>query len=141
MATSYQELYPIFLSKVSDYSFMNMQQDDLEKYMEGLLSSAVPKFRFCKAVQGRDAVAKAFNEDLKDIEKEILVSLMLVEYMKPKILTSEILKQNMSDKDFKIYSQANHLKELSDFYNKLKSEADKMITEYSFVYGDLGELK
>jgi hypothetical protein len=142
MATTYQELHALFLSKISDYSFLNLTIEELEGQLERYLKSSVSRFRFCKSdLADRDEVLKQFNADLSDLEKEVLVSLMTVEYLKPKIVTSEILKQSLSSKDYQMYSQANHLKELTSLYKQIKAEADKIITEYTFLTGDMENLK
>lgn len=142
MASTYQELYALFLSKVSDYTFLNLTQEELEISLESYLKSSIARFRHCKSnLADRDEDLKLFNVDLSDIEKEVLVSLMLVEYLKPKIITSELLEQSLSSKDYQMYSQANHLKEITSLYKLKKAEADKFITEYSFLSGDLENIK
>lgn len=71
--------------------------------------------------------------ELTPYEIEVIVKLMIVEQLKPIVLSSEVLKQSLSDKDFKIYSQANQLRELNLLYRLIQKEANKMITEYSFI--------
>jgi hypothetical protein len=57
---------------------------------------------------------------------------MLVEYMKPQVLSSEVIKQGLSDKNFKLSSQANQLRELNLLYRMLRQESEKMITKYTY---------
>lgn len=140
--TQYSELNALFLSKISDYSFLNLTTEQLEGQLEQLMKSAISRFRFCKSdLTKRDATLKQFNVTLTDTEQEVIVALMIVEYLKPKIVTSEILKQSLSSRDYSMYSQANHLKELTSLYQVMKAEADKMITEYTFLHGDMENLK
>jgi|SRR5690606_17270809 len=70
---------------------------------------------------------------LMDFEIDILTHLMLVEYMKPQLIATEVMKQSLSDKDFKIYSQANQLRELNLLYRLIQREAKTMITEYTYM--------
>lgn len=70
---------------------------------------------------------------LTGLEIDILTHLMLVEYMKPQLIATEVMKQSLSDKDFRIYSQANQLRELNLLYRLLQREAKAMITEYTYV--------
>jgi hypothetical protein len=70
---------------------------------------------------------------LTEFEMAILTHLMLVEYMKPQVLSTEVIKQSLSDKDFKIYSQANQLRELNLLYRLLQKESKKLITEYTYM--------
>ena len=76
---------------------------------------------------------------LTDMEKGILTHLMIVEHLKPQVLSSEVLRPSLSDKSFKIYSQANHLRELNLLYRLFQKESNKMITEYTYL--DLEEGK
>ncbi|MGZ3123697.1 hypothetical protein ACT17C_18960, partial [Bacillus subtilis] len=69
---------------------------------------------------------------LTSFEIEVLVNLMLVEHIKPQLISSENLKQSLSDKDFKIYSQANQLREIRLLLEKLQKDTNKMIVEYTF---------
>lgn len=70
---------------------------------------------------------------LTGLEIDILTHLMLVEYMKPQLIATEVMKQSLSDKDFRIYSQANQLRELNLLYRLLQREAKAMITEYTYM--------
>ena len=70
---------------------------------------------------------------LTEMEKGILTHLMIVEHLKPQVLSSEVLRPSLSDKSFKIYSQANHLRELNLLYRLFQKECNKMITEYTYL--------
>jgi hypothetical protein len=139
--TSLTELYEIFLSKVSDYSFLKISEEELEDDLYGYLRTAKTKFYKCKSsldiVTDETTGEQSFIDDLHPFELEVLATLMTVEYLKPQILSSEALKQTLSDKDFKIYSQANQLSQLNLTYKMFKSEANKLMTEYTYI--DLGK--
>jgi hypothetical protein len=144
MATSISEIYDNFLSKITDYTFLSdtITQQDVEDDLFGYFKTARAKFRKCKndLTTVDDGTGKlVFNVDLDLFEIEILTTLMLVEYIKPLLLSSEVLKQSLSDKDFKIYSQANQIRELSLLYRMLRQESEKMITRYT--YFDLEDKK
>lgn len=132
------DIYDAFLSKVSDYSFLepSLTQADIEDELFGYFRSARTKFYRCKQslVTEVDISGDIFIKSvLTPYEIEVLITLMIVEYMKPQVLSSEVLKQSLSDKDFKIYSQANQLRELNLLYRMFRTEAVKMITEYSYM--------
>jgi hypothetical protein len=63
---------------------------------------------------------------------EILSHLMCVEYLTPKLLTDELLQQRLNPKDYSIYSQANHIKEIRELRDLLKSESNGMMINYTF---------
>lgn len=136
--TNISELYDVFLSKISDYSFLDpaLTQMDVEEELFGYFRSARTKFYRCKqSLNTKEDVNGeiVIESDLTPYEIEVLVTLMIVEYMKPQVLSSEVLKQSLSDKDFKIYSQANQLRELNLLYRMFRTEATKMITEYGYM--------
>lgn len=134
--TKISEIYESFLSKISDYSFLSLTEGELEQELFGYFKTAKTKFHRCKSnleVVDNEFGEQTFTVELKPFEIEVLSHLMLVEYLKPQVLSSEALKQSLSDKDFKIYSQANQIRELRLLYNTMKSESNKMITEYTFL--------
>jgi hypothetical protein len=133
MATEFSEVYASFLSKVTDYSFLNLTQDELEEQLEPYLRSSIPRFRKPRVnLKEIDSVNKEFFNELSILEIEILATLMVIEFMRPKINSSNIYKQVMTDKEFRFYSQANHLAELMSLYNAMKKEAEKLMLDYSF---------
>ena len=152
-ATYLSELYKDFLYSVHDYTFISIPDDQLQEDLEYYLKKAIDNFYKCK--QRLDTLVDAEGEEyfgyiepkdkeevpvkLTGLEKNILTHLMLVEYLKPQLITSELLKPSMGDKGFKIYSQANHIRELSLLYRTVQRECNKKITEYTYL--DLGEEK
>ncbi len=137
--TYLSELYENFLSKVSEYRFLSkdITIEEVEEELFNYFKTARTKFFKCKSdlqtIKTDADGEKHFTEDLHPFEIEILTSLMVVEYMKPIFINSEVMKQSLSDKDFKIYSQASQLRELTLTYRMLKSECQRMITQYTFL--------
>lgn len=141
MATPFSEIYDRVYNKISDYSFLNLTQNEVEDILESYLLSSIVKFKKCKKdLSNRDQALKQFNEDLTDEEKEILATLMCVEYLTPKLITSELLKQKLSTKDYQLYSQANQIKEIRGVRDKMKSEANQMMISYSYSENSLDDL-
>lgn len=133
--TNISEIYDNFLSKISDYSLLNLTKEDVQEDLYGYFVSAIANFPECRqdlSVEKVDADL-LFNVKLTRYEVEIITKLMLVEYISPTLISSETMKQGLSDKGFKIYSQANQLRELRLLKKDIKSEANKMITKYTFL--------
>lgn len=133
MATSYQEIYSRFTPKVTDYSFVNLSDDEVEEYFETFMKSSIIKFRYCDKLSDRDETVKQFNKDLTEEEQEILSILMCVEYLTPKLLTDDLLKQTLNSKDYSLYSQANHVKEIRELREKYQQEANSLMILYTFT--------
>lgn len=140
--TKLEEIYDSFMSKISDYSFLSdtITQQDIDDELFSYFKTARTRFYRCNnsldTVENIDGELE-FTVDLHPMEIEVLATLMIVEYLKPQIITSETLKQSLSDKDFKIYSQASQLRELRLLYQAMKSDASKLITEYTYLDLDL----
>jgi hypothetical protein len=139
MSTPFSDIYDIFLGKITDYDFLAVDDLTLEETLQRYLLSASVKFVRCSTPLLRDTTVKLFTNNLTYLEQEILASLMVVEWLSPKLNTSQLLKQTMTDKDFKIYSQANHLDELIKLRQYMQDEVDGLINVYT--YQDIGDLK
>jgi hypothetical protein len=132
MATPYEDVYARFTPKITDFNFANLMDAEVEEYFETFLKSSIIKFRYCDKLSDRDETLKQFNKDLSEEEQEILSILMSVEYLTPKLLTDELLKQTLSSKDYSLYSQANHIKEIRELRNKYQQEANNLMILYTF---------
>jgi hypothetical protein len=142
MATPFSDVYAFFTGKISDYSFLKLTQIELEDNLENYLNSASVKFRRCKKdLSDKDKTNNQFNIDLSDEEKEILSTLMIVEYLSPKLVTSDLLQQQLGTKDYKLYSQANHIKEIRELRDVYRKEANQLMMDYSYLNGSLDGLK
>ncbi|MWV44967.1 hypothetical protein GRF59_15195 [Paenibacillus sp. HJL G12] len=138
MGTQFEDIYDVFLSQISDSIFLEKDSDDNLKYR--YLLNSIPRFKKCRQdLSKRDS--ESFDEALNDEDILILGTLMVVEYLNPLIISIENLKQFMSSKDFSMTSQAAHLKQLSDIREIKRKEADKLILDYTYNNGNLGNLK
>jgi hypothetical protein len=132
MSTPFSSVYAVFMRKVTDYSFLKLSQNDLEDILQGYISSACVNFKKCRSGLTRDDVTNTFDATLTEEELEILGTLMVVEWLNPQIYNTLLMKQHLNDKDFKIYSQAQHLEQLTKLRDDKKEEADGLIMAYSF---------
>jgi hypothetical protein len=130
------------MSKITDYSFLNLSQTDLEITLLKYMKTAVTKFDNCKVnLYDRNDTTKIFNPTLSDKEIDIIATLMVVEYLRPKIVTSELYKLSMSDADYKLYSQANHIDKLIALYSKMQSDSERLMTKYSYYKFNLDDFE
>ncbi|MCK9319419.1 hypothetical protein [Methanoculleus sp.] len=141
MSTPYTTIYVSFLNKVSDQYLANMSDTDLNLQMFKYLNSSVPKFKKCKQDLSLRTVANdGFEKDLTDEEIEILANLMVVEWLRPQINNLELLKQSLGTKDFQLFSQANHLKELQALRKDTQYEISRLLVDYSYNNNSLDDL-
>jgi hypothetical protein len=133
MPTLYETIYNNFLSKINDVNLVSLPENISEATMYGFMISAVTKFTKCKNnLQDRDDTLAQFNPTLTDFEIEVIANMMVAEWLSPSINNITVLKQVLSDSDFKISSQAQHLKELLDLKTTINEEISKLLVQYSY---------
>lgn len=119
MNTQLEEIYGLFLSNITDYDFLELSEEDLNNELAMLLKKSLAKFRYKDNIK-IDDIMEEFTKELTDSEMNVISLGMLSEYLKSKIYNIELLKMSLGSKDWQMYSQANHLKELMN----LKKETD-----------------
>ena len=133
MATLYETIYNRALSKITDYELAALPNYDLEGILHGYLLSSIAKFRKCKNdLKDRDEEIRQFNVDLEDEEIEILAIMMVREHLAPQLHSTLLYKQIFSGKEQNYYSQSAHTKELRELDNSLRTEAQKLMRDYSY---------
>ena len=141
MATPYQEIYDLFLQKINDQEFLSLPDEDIEQFCFKYLKTSITKFKKCNQdLKDRDDTLLQFNVDLLDEEKEILSIIMIEQWISPQIYNIMNLKQFMGDREFKYYSQANHLDKLMMLKDTLQSDSEREVTNYTYEQSDLSEL-
>lgn len=116
MSTPYERLYEGFLPRLQSYDIYEMTEDDVRDSLHDYLLSAIPKFHVCrKDLNDRDDLLQRFNSDLSDMEIDILVNYMLLEYIDATyVRVPTLLKVNLSSTDFNAFSPANMLSKLTE---------------------------
>lgn len=129
--TEFSEIYGLFLSNIHDYSILQLPDEDITEFLDLLLKKAIPLFDTCR-IDLSDRTSVAFNQKLSDTEVDILVSYMMVSYLRPTILNTTNTQKELTDREFRSYSQANHLKELVNLYTTFVSEAESKKVKYGY---------
>jgi hypothetical protein len=133
MTTPFEKVFNSFLSKIDDNLYTNLDFD-IESDLTKLLNSAIVQFDFPKVdIFDKDDDLQQFNVDLSLHEIEILANLMKLEWIKRQMNSVSLLKQMIGDKDFRLTSQANHLKVLIDLKMETEKEINSLVTKYSYT--------
>lgn len=141
MATPYSDVINIFLVKVTDYDLPKFDDSDCEEILTSYMKLACAKFTSCLInLNDIDDNLKQFNQNLTFDIIDIISEGMIVEWLKPKLHNTEVLKNNLSTKDFSLYSPANLLKELRETLKFSQKEYRGMINDYSFKNADFTKL-
>jgi hypothetical protein len=138
LPTLFEEVYDAFLSQIEDSRFIEIDEDNSLK--KRYLINSIARFHRCK-LDIKKRTDTYFEEELTDQDILILATLMVVEYLSPKILSLKNLEQTMSTKDFSMTSQAAHLRQLSDLKKDRQSEVNKLLVEYTYLNSDLSKLR
>ena len=147
MSVPYDVFTGAFLSKVTEFDFVNM--DDLERssLIDGYMKRAIASFKkICKydfSSTGNDTT-RTFDIDVpeEDIDElaDIISEGMLVQWMKPFTYKQENLESVLNTKDFTTYSPAELLMRIGNAYAAARKDFTNMMREYSYNHGDLTDL-
>ena len=142
MATPFSDITNAFIFKITDSGLSDLMVSDLESLSFKYMVSASTKFKQCKKITSckRDDVNKVFLETLTEEEIDILASLMVLEWLNPQIFSIETLKPKMSTRDYKFYSNANHLDKMLQLRKSYMSDINMLKTLYTYSKTSLDEL-
>lgn len=141
MATPYSVFDNRFLNKITDDLLLTMSDEGLEKTINMYRNSAVIRFKQCNKFGTHDDESRVYEADFTNEEVEIVASYMVLEWIRQRINSIELLKQGMSTKDYSIYSQANHIDSLMKLKKDTESEANRMVVSYTYSENDLSQLR
>lgn len=147
MSVPYDTFAGAFLAKISEYSFLSLNEEDRTSIVDGFMKRALNAFRKnCKYdlfTTGND-VDRLFEVDIpeEDIHElsDIISEGMVVQWLKPYVNKQEILENVLNTKDFTTYSPAELLLRVGNAYAKAQKDYISMIREYSYNHGDLSDL-
>lgn len=130
--TLFSDVYDRFLSLITDHSFLSFTEDELEQELEGKLRSALSKIPSFSHLT-MDPYLQAFPHTLTDLELTILAHAMLVEWLSQKVYNVQHMRNHMASKDFTIFSNANHLKEMMNLQTYAQKEVHYLIGQYNLA--------
>ena len=132
--TQYSTLYERCLNKLEDPTLAMLPEEDLENMLHGYLMSAIAKHRKCEHdLSDRDEELKQFNFDLSDLEQEIVVILMVREWISVQLHSVVNTLQVFGGKEEKFYAQSSHIKELREMDDRLRLEAQQLSRDYTYT--------
>ena len=127
--TSFNEVYGYFLNSITDYTYLELQPDDLENELLMLLQKALGRLRRIKF--DIDLDNKTFKSILTSREINIISLAMVIEYIRPKIVSVEMMRPRLNTKDWQMFSSNQHLKELQSILTGTEKEFSYELQLYS----------
>lgn len=134
MATSFDKIIDQALVIVNDYKLSklyNQSQDSFQKWCDGFLFKAVPKFVRCKQSLSYNTETREFDSDLTDTEISILSDFwVLVWWERETNDSAQIANKLQVSSGFTSHSAAQNLKEKINTINTIRERVYQSITDY-----------
>ena len=121
MTISYDLIFQKFMHEINDFDLTSLFEYEMKDENKLTLSKAVTLFKKCKQSLVRDYELELFTNDITEEEQWIIADYMRKVWFDEIINNGNLLKLNLSDKDFKLFSPSDKLQVLS----KLKTQYDK----------------
>lgn len=134
MATSYNKVYERFLSKITDFNLIEVDDYSFDNMMQGWLNTAIVRARKCENdLSLRDDETQEFSADLLDLEIELLALGMVDAWVTPMLNSTELTLQFIGGKEEKYYSQSQHLAELRNIKKENSLEMNRLHNYYTYT--------
>lgn len=134
MGTSADEIFDIFLSLNEDYRltaiYTTSGSATLNTYLEPWLLFSIDDFEVCDQSLVYSTVTQTFTETLTQKNKNMLANIMILYWLQKTVQDIRQMNNFITDRDFKIHSNANNLKEKLNAYNNKRSEISQRLVDY-----------
>lgn len=123
--TPFSSVYDAFFRQITDDMYMEISEEETREDCKDLLLASIPLFEFPKHVldftTDKDGV-DWFVADLTLEEINVLALGMMQIWVQRQVTSIEVVRQKFSGVDFKLTSQASHLKTLMTLLQTTKDE-------------------
>ena len=144
MTLQYEDIFSIFLSKITDYSFLEYDENFINKQMVSWLhsSSSHPRLRAKFSafnLNDREAILdfslkNPTNEQSdSDFVTDVLARAMVIAWLEPEVKNILLTKQLLTGSEEKFYAQANHLSQLEQMLTTAKTEFKNILRDYGYL--------
>lgn len=142
--TNYETVFAEFKDKITDPDLITFAEDLQTEMLVAYMKKAIGKCkRIVKTVDlaNRDDELMEFGVEVPDEVMDIITEWMTVFWLQPFVNNIENLKNNLSTRDFSVFSPANLLEKIGDRYDIARKHARSLTNEYSYIIADMKELK
>ena len=123
--TPVSAVYDAFFGLIVDDMYMEITEEETQEECLTFLRKSIPLYEFPKApikVKVDEDGEATLNRDLTDEEINIIAYGMLLAWLQRQQTTIELTRQKFSGQDFKLTSQASHLKTIMSLWEKTRDE-------------------
>lgn len=144
MNLQYEDIFSMFLSKITDYSFLEYDESFIRSQMTSWLHSSISsprlraKFSSLSLNDNETIVSfvlkNSISEDF-DIKfvTDVLARGMVISWLEPQVKSVLLTKQILGGKEEKFYAQANHLSQLQQMLDSAKTELNNLLRDYGYL--------
>ena len=143
MTSEYNEIYSRFYLRVKDYEMTGLKEQLVNEILGGYLRSTLskPMVRRLFSIVSMDDDVEEIEYELrepldedsdKDFVEEILSIGMVSEWSSPRYHSTLLTSQMLSNSEQKYYSQAAHLAEMKELYQKSQTDLRKLIRDRGY---------
>ncbi len=147
VSISYDMFTGAFLSKITEYEFLSIPDENRTAIIDGYMKRAITSFnKTCvyDLIGSETDKQRTFDLDIpvEDIDEilDIVSEGMVVQWLKPYLYKQELLESVLNTRDFTTYSPSEMLARVGSAYQNAQRDYTQMIREYSFNHNDLTEL-
>lgn len=147
MSVSYDLFGGAFLSKISEFELLTLDEEPRTETVDGYMKRAIASFKKnCKydLTGTANDTLREFSVDVDDNDIDEIVDIvsegMVVQWMKPYLHRQELLENTISTRDFQTFSPAELLLRVGNAYKETQANFTQMIREYSYNHGNLSDL-
>lgn len=144
MTLQYEDIFSIFLSKITDYSFLEYDESFIREQMVSWLhsSSSSPRLRakFSEfTLKDEEAVLSFSLKNSVDEQSDcyfitdVLARAMVIAWLEPEVKNVLLTKQLLTGSEERFYAQANHVSQLEQMLTTAKTELKNILRDYGYL--------
>ena len=141
MGTSASEVIDLFSVLQSDYRLVNIYETSgsvaFTTYQEPWLLLSINEFSpICDQVLSYSTDTQEFTVTLT-MENKLILAQLMVKYWLNKLIQDILqMNNNITDHDFKMFSQAQNLTAKKEYYSAKVEELNVLLTRYGYAHND-----
>jgi hypothetical protein len=133
--TPLSEVYDLFMQQISDYrltTLLETSEYDFETFLQSWLIFSINEFSVCTQSLVFDGTTRIFTETLTSKNKVTLATLMMKYWLQKLVNDVTQLQLHVTDRDFKVASEAMNLKEKSAYLITIKEQCSQLLNDYAY---------
>lgn len=135
MGTSITKVFDLFMQQGEDYRLIelfNTSETDFENYLQAWLEFSIADFGVCDQDLNFDEYTKEFPSVLSRQNKIVLATLMMKYWLQKNVNDITQMNLHVTDRDFKVGSEAQNLREKSTHLNMVKEQCSQLLVDYAY---------